>query len=135
MDPSVLRILVDDQTPHLPRERPEVIQPVPGGRSDRVIPGREQHRIAIAHHVRDRFAAGRIQHLHAEPVRRIDAEVVDLLELRLAAVTVVATPAGRYAAVARSLNTSRRPTPQCSPPASILPAPSSSTSTVSSSRL
>src|SRR5207249_1322519 len=92
MDPSVLGILVDDQTPHLSRERPQVIQAISRSRGDRVIPGREQHRIAIAHHVRDRFAAGtagRIQHLHAEPVRRIDAEVVDLLKPRLAVAAVV----------------------------------------------
>ena len=49
----------------------------------------QQHHVAIAHRVRHRFAVGGVEHLLAESLRRVDAEVVDLFERRLAVAAVV----------------------------------------------
>src|ERR671934_157785 len=54
-----------------------------------MIAVRQQHGVAVAHDVGDAFTVRRVLHLMAEALRRIDAVVVNLLEYRLAVLSVV----------------------------------------------
>src|SRR3954467_1761735 len=54
-----------------------------------MISVRQQHRIAITNDVRGTLAVGGVEKLLPEPLWRIDAEVIHLLEYRLAILAVV----------------------------------------------
>src|SRR3954471_18011998 len=84
MDPRMRRILMKRELALRAGDGPEIGEAIAGGGCHRVIPVREQDRVAVADRVRDRLAVGGVQHLMAEPLRRIDAVVINLFELRLA---------------------------------------------------
>ena len=60
----------------LARHRPQVAHAIAWRRRHRVIPVRQEHRVAVAHRVGDRLAGG-VQHLIPEALRRVLNRALD----------------------------------------------------------
>src|SRR5438309_279915 len=90
-EPAVRGVLVHREPSMLSGQYPQVVQVTAGRGAHRVVAVRDADDRAVAeeHSPRVAVAVGVVQALEAEAVGAVEAEVVDLLEHRLAVRTVV----------------------------------------------